>query len=95
MIDLRSVTDGFNVILCTWLIHLAAFLTLLGTISRPPEYENDEERTESAKYIFGLLVVGHFVYAIAKWLSLHKTNFFNDKKEIGMIFLVVMVIHLC
>jgi len=95
MIDLRSITDGFNVILCTWLIHLAAFLTLIGTIWQPPEYENDEERTKSAGWIFGLLVVGHFVYAIAKWLSLFYTNFFDDKKEIGVIFLVVMVIHIC
>ena len=95
MIDLRSINDGFNVILCTWLIHLAAFLTLLGAISRPPEYENDEERTRKAKWIFGLLVAGHFVYGIIKWLSLHYTNFFDDKKEIGVILLVVMVIHLC
>ena len=94
MIDLRSLNDGFNVILCTWLIHLAAFIALL-TTSPPPEYENDEDRTAKAKWIFGLLLVMHLVYAIAKWLFLHRTNFFDDKKEIGVILMVVMVIHLC
>jgi len=37
----------------------------------------------------------HLTFAVAKWLSLFNTTFFNDKKPIGVILLIIMVIDLC
>ena len=51
MITTNSVTDGFSVILGTYITHLAAFLTLLLVVQKPPEYES-EERNQLAKVSF-------------------------------------------
>jgi len=40
MILLKSILDGFNVILGSWVVHVAAFITLASVV-RPPIYEDN------------------------------------------------------
>ena len=66
MIKLKSVADGFNVILGSYLTQLAALLTMLLVIRKPPTYE-DEERDQKAKILFSFLVIYHFILGIFKY----------------------------
>ena len=69
MIFLKSVIDGCQVILGTYLLHLAALITMVICI-RIPEYENDETRNSQAVTIFWLLLAMHFVLAVYQYLRL-------------------------
>jgi len=71
MLELRSVVDGFNVILGSWIVHVAAFLTLVLVIRVPPDYGEDNPKTQNAKVIFASLVVMHFCLGAIKYVSLY------------------------
>ena len=71
MIELISVVDGFNVILGSWIVHIAAFLTLILSIRGAPNYEDDPEKSKQATIVFTALALLHLLLGVAKYISLY------------------------
>lgn len=94
MIQLKSIVDGFNVILGSWIVHLAAFLTLVFVIQSSPDYE-DAIRTQEAKYLFYGLIIFHLTLAIIKYVSLFVNDFFWDKTALLTMIVVALACYLC
>ena len=87
MKELTSVLEGLQVILGTARINLAAFLTILITIRRPPTYtEGDtinpdysaDDLNRNAKITYWGLLFMHFIQAIFLWNQSH--NYKTDYK---------------
>ena len=96
MIELISVVDGFNVILGSWVVHLAAFLTLILCFAgRLPKYEGDPDKTKQATIMYALLVFLHLVLAVVKFISLYRNTYFNNKMTIFIMIMVFMTCELC
>ena len=96
MIELISVVDWFNVILGSWVVHLAAFLTLILCFAgRLPKYEGDPDRTKQATIMYTLLVFLHLVLAVVKFISLYHHTYFNNKMTIFIMIMVFMTCELC
>ena len=95
MIELKNVVDGFNVVLGSWLVHFAAFLTLILAIRKPPEYENDEKTTHDAKMMFSALVIFHLVLGFVRFHSINISMYFWDSLTPLMIAVVILTCFLC
>jgi len=95
MLQIRSVVDGFNVILGSWIVHLAAFLTMILAIRVPPTYEDNPERTKHGKIIFANFVILHLSLAVVKYLSLFSSPYFKDKMTIFIMWVVFTTCSLC
>ena len=67
MLYLKSSVDGFKVVLGGVILNLMVFLTICIAVG-PPEYDN-EEKTRSAKWLYGGLIVYHFTFAFIKMAS--------------------------
>ena len=86
MINLLSVTDGFKVILGSFLLHFAALATMIISV-RPPEYD-DSDRTSGAQVIYYTLIAMHLVLGVVKYI----TTFVNDSMlMINAIFMLSVV----
>ena len=72
MIEAKSIPDGFNLSLGSYLTQLAAWETMAFIIRKPPTYEGDEERTQSAKWLFWILWVLHLSLAVFIYLLTFK-----------------------
>ena len=60
--------DGLcSIILGSYITQLAAGLTLLFFIQKPPTYDEDEEKTRRAKWLFSFLVLFHLGLMIFKF----------------------------
>ena len=94
MIQLKSIVDGFNVILGSWIVHLAAFLTLFFVIQSSPDYE-DAIRTQQATYLFYGLIIFHITLATIKYVSLFVNDFFWDKTALLTMIVVALACYLC
>ena len=95
MIELISVVDGFNVILGSWIVHIAAFLTLILSIRGAPNYEDDPDKSKQATIVFTALVLLHLLLGVAKYLSLYKSTYFNNKMTFFIMLMVFMTCNLC
>ena len=93
MIKLKSVAAGFNVILGSYLTQLAAFLTLLLVIRKPPSYD-DEERDSKAKWLFSFLVIYHLALAVFKYCITWLTEGLWNMMPFIMFGVVIMVTQL-
>ena len=80
MINLKSVIDGFSVIIGPYWCNLAALITLLTTIRAPPDYD-DEEENRQAKAIFATLVLGHLILGLFGYLSTWQFPRLNEYKS--------------
>ena len=90
MIKLKSVAAGFNVILGSYLTQLAAFLTLLLVIRKPPSYD-DEERDSKAKWLFSFLVIYHLALTVFKYCITWLTESLWNMMPFIMFGVVIMV----
>ena len=63
-----SVVDGLKVILGGWVLHVAAFVTIIA-YGRPPGYD-DPEKVRKSEAIFIQLVISHFGFALATFYDL-------------------------
>ena len=97
MINLKSVVDGFSVIIGPVWCNLACMLTLLITIRKPPEYENADDGDESwqAKGIFVLLIIFHFLCGLFKYLSTHVVPMLNEFTSVMMYATIAIDAILC
>ena len=88
------MTDGFKVILGSTFVHASALITIAAII-RPPEYEDDIERTERAHGIFYALIAMHFCCGVIRGLTL----FFSEHCAVLNSFLTfgvtLVIIMLC
>ena len=94
MFYLKSNLDGFKVIIGPWIVHLAQLLTIFITI-RPPEYQDNEEKTRSASSIYAVLVIGHFFIAALKYCTCMVSNVLAPMYTVFMLTCVVTLIYLC
>ena len=93
MINLLHMTDGFKVILGSTFVHASALITIAAMI-RPPEYEDDIERTERALGIFYALVVMHFCCGVIRGLTLFFSEHcavFNSFLTFGVTLVIILL----
>ena len=69
MLNILHMTDGFKVILGSFLVHLAALIVILASIS-PPEYAEDAELTSQAENLWCTLIVLHALIFLIRVLTL-------------------------
>ena len=78
MLYLKSSVDGFKVVLGGVVLNFVVFLTICIAV-RPPEYET-EEKTRAAKWLYGVLIAYHLIFAIIKLSSQSfAARYFRDK----------------
>ena len=94
MINLKSGLDGFNVILGSWAVHVASFITLLSVV-RPPTYEDDPDKTTHGKVIYSAFLILHFCCALVKYSSLYLTRYFDAKMCFFVLWTIIMSIYVC
>lgn len=91
---LQSVVNGFSIILGSHLTQLAAMLTLLVAIRKPPKYVSEADSYE-AKWLFTCLVFLHAGLAIVKFHSTYYNRRLWDKTSIFMLVEVVTLVWVC
>lgn len=96
MLNLKSVIDGFKVLLGSIIIHAASLITMITMCftAHPPTYtgEDGAQKTESAKTLFVCLLLLHLTLAIVKYLQM----FVNDHLiMINAVFMMVVVYFTC
>ena len=94
MFYLKFVSDGFKVIIGPWIVHMAQFLTLMIMI-RPPDYEDDEEKTRAAHVIYGVLIAGHFGIGAMKYYTMHVNGVLSPIYSVLMLSCVITLVYLC
>ena len=92
---LKSVADGFNVIVGSYLTHGAAFLLtlILGIIVQAGSYK-DGELSEWDKWLFFLLSGYHLLLGLLKFFQLWKIYSLKIIMPIIMFFIVFLVTEL-
>ena len=95
MINLRSVVDGFRVILLGYVQNLVLALTMI-IVVRPPIYEDDEDHnhTTKARYFYYGLIVYHLTVAIVRYLSLFHFKELRSKMTIFMMIAVFLMSYI-
>ena len=84
---MNSVVDGFQIILGTFMVHIAATLSLIFFI-RLVEYDDQDERNKQVKWIYAGLIILHFSFAAIKWHATYRGGFWWDK-------MVILITVLC
>ena len=95
MINILSTVDGFKVIMGSWIVNLAALLTLLLAIRSPPDYGEDSQRTYHAKLLFSGLVLIHLFLGIVKYVSLFLSRVFWDWIVLFCLVNIVVMVYIC
>ena len=93
MLNLKSVIDGFKVVMGSWLIHIAALLTMVIFV-RPPDYPEDAGKTREAKIVYSVLIILHFVLTIVKFVKLYVSDKISMLGPAFMLIVVILLIHL-
>ena len=94
MLNLRSVVDGFKVIIGSFLIHIAALLAMAIAV-RPADYPEDVDRTERAKTTYIYLMVLHAALAVVKYIKMFMNDHVNILSPVFMLIEVVVMTDLC
>ena len=66
---LKSVVDGFNVIVGSYNTHFAALLSTLAPAVWKSDLWDDEERGTRTKWLFGFLLIYHVSLGLLKLLQ--------------------------
>ena len=94
MFSYISVIDGFKVILGSYLLHVAAFLSMIIAV-RPPDYTDNPEQTEKAKTIYYVLLTMHIVLAVLKYINIFVNKKLMVVNAISMFGVILIFGHLC
>lgn len=94
MINLRSVVNGFRVILLGFVQNIVMALTM-AIVVRPPIYEDDIELTTQAKRLYYLLITYHIIMAIVRYCSLFLFKELRSKMTLFMMISVFIVSNIC
>ena len=84
------MTDGFLIVMGSWVVNAAAFLTILTAVWSPPEYE-DKDRQAQAKIIFFCLLAQHLAFAVMKYVTLYRTEYYEKWSTILVILQLVLM----
>ncbi len=93
-INLKSVVDGFRVIILGFIQNIMVLITMVAVV-RPPVYEGDEEKTNHAKILYGVLIGYHLIMAVVRYLSLFVTKKLRSKMTLFMMFSVFLISFIC
>ena len=96
---LRSIVDGFNIVIGTPVTNIAAFFVLCIVIRKPPHYTKDSNKSADqlnydARLIFSILIIAHFFTAIFM-LLLRSQRFRNNVVSLVSIFMALWSVILC
>ena len=95
----NSLVDGFMVVLGSYIVHLAAALTILicfwwnGSV---PEYEDNGDRSKHATIVFWILLLFHALMAFVKYAALEVEwgKWFWDKLPLFVFIVISMACYL-
>ena len=74
----------------SWVVNAAAFLTMLTGVWFIPEYE-DKDRQAQAKIIFFCLLAQHLAFAVMKYVTLYRTEYYEKWSTILVILQLVLM----
>ena len=94
MLNLKSVIDGFKVVIGNWMVHIAALLTMIIFV-RPEEYNDDHGRSDRAMGIYIALIIMHIVLALVKFIKMFVTDEISIITPVFMLLVVIMTIYMC
>lgn len=94
MINLKSVVDGFRVIILGFIQNIMVAITMMAVV-RPPVYEGDEDKTFHAKILYGVLIGYHLIMAVVRYVSLFVTKKLRSKMTFFMMFSVFLISFIC
>lgn len=87
------MTDGFLIVMGSWVVNLAAFLTMLTAVWNSPEYD-DKDRQAEAETIFFCLLVQHVAFAVIKYVTLYHSEIFEKWSTILVILQLVLMCYI-
>lgn len=87
-------TEGFMVLLGSYVLHLAALITMVFIVRAPPAYES-ELRNTNAQIVFSVLILYHIALTAVDYLALWRTRYFQDKLFIFMLAVIFITGYLC
>ena len=87
------MSDGLLIVMGSWMVNLAAFLTLLTAVWYPPEYE-DKDRQAQAWTIFFCLLAQHLAFAIIKYVTLYRSEICEKWSTILVILQLVLMCYI-
>ena len=93
-INLKSVVDGFRVIILGFIQNIIIAITMAAVV-RPPVYEGDEEKTRNAKILYGVLIGYHLLMAVVRFSSLFVTKKLRSKMTFFMMISVFLISCIC